>query len=78
MARRGYGWQGTVAQFLVMAAVNAVIAVAAYLLVPRSAPINLLNTLFLLLLLTLLVTIYDVYRPVYAARAAQLIEGETT
>jgi hypothetical protein len=69
MARRGIGWQGALRQFLVMAAVNALIAVTGYLLVRLPTVGSLLDALFLLLLLTLLVTLYDVYCPVYAARA---------
>jgi hypothetical protein len=67
LARKGYGWQSAARQFIILLAINWLIALAGNLLLGQS----LLGTGpsgFLLLLLTLLITLYDYFRPVYTAR----------
>lgn len=66
-ARKGFGWQSAVRQFVTLLAVNWAIAVVGNFLLGQS----LLGTGpsgFLLLLLTLLITLYDYFRPVFTAR----------
>ena len=66
-AIKGFGWQSAVKQFFTLLAVNWAIAATGNLLLG----ISLLGSGpsgFLLLLLTLLITLYDYFRPMYAAR----------
>jgi hypothetical protein len=69
LARRGFGWVFTLAQFLVMVVVNTILFLTYMIL--RSwfdAPVSGLNAAFFVLFLTLLVTLYDRYRQVYLMR----------
>jgi hypothetical protein len=69
LARRGFGWVFSLGQFVVLAAVNAGLILAYFLLRFRfDEPVSLANALFFVLLLTLLVTLYDHYRQVYLMR----------
>ena len=69
LARRGFGWAFTLAQFLVMVVVNASLFVAYMILRSRfDAPVSGANALFFVLFLSLLVTLYDYYRQVYLMR----------
>ncbi len=69
LARRGFGWESMLGEFVAMAVLNAGATAVVYWLLPGGErSINLGNTLFFLLLLTLLVVLYDRYRPHYLAR----------
>ena len=69
LAWRGFGWAFALGQFVVLAAVNAVLLLAyALLLSTAGAPVSVANILFFVLLLSLLVTLYDRYRQVYLMR----------
>jgi hypothetical protein len=69
LARRGFGWAFTLAQFLVMIVVNACLFLAYMILRSRfDAPVSGLNAAFFVLFLALLVTLYDRYRQVYLMR----------
>lgn len=68
-ARLGQSWALSLRQFVVLGAVNAVLALIYLALRPGLRnPAGLANTLFFALLLTLLVTLFDHYRQVYLAR----------
>jgi hypothetical protein len=72
LARRGVGWSTAFRQFVAMAAVNAGVAVAAWLLLPvGDGSIHVGNALFFLLMLTLLITLYDRFRPYHVAREVE-------
>ena len=66
-ARKGFGWQSAVRQFVILLAVNWLIALIGSLLL-RQPVLGSGGGGFLLLLLTLLVTLYDYFRPVFTAR----------
>jgi len=69
LSRRGHTWTSVLREFIVMAAVNFLIAWLYAFLLPRTdGSLNLVNILFFALLLTVLVTLYDRYRIVYQMR----------
>jgi hypothetical protein len=69
LIRRGAGWETALRQFVAMAAINAGLMFAAWLILPtQEGDIRLGNSLFFMLLITLLVTLFDRYRPIYVAR----------
>jgi hypothetical protein len=69
LARRDWGWEAILSEFVAMALLNAGAAAIVYWLLPGGdRSIDLGSTLFFLLLLTLLVVMYDRYRPHYLAR----------
>ena len=71
LARRGVGWETTGREFIAMAAINAAVAFAMWLILPTTdGSLHLGNTLFFLLLITLLITLYDRYQPYYLIRLA--------
>jgi hypothetical protein len=79
LVRRGVRWGATALEFIVMAAVNALIVAAFFAVLPLTGgSIDTPATLFAVLLLTLLVTLYDRFRPYYVARRslAELRVGE--
>ena len=79
LVRRGVRWGATALEFIVMAAVNALIVAAFFAVLPfTGGSIDTPATLFAVLLLTLLVTLYDRFRPYYVARrsGAELRVGE--
>lgn len=69
LVRYGVRWQSALAEFAVMAVVNAVVVAAYILILPFvDGAIDVPATLFSVLLLTLLVTMYDRFRPYYQVR----------
>ena len=69
LVRRSVLWGAVALEFIVMAAVNALIVAAFFAVLPfTGGSIDTPATLFAVLLLTLLVTIYDRFRPYYLAR----------
>ena len=69
LAQRGRDWTSIIQEFVVMAAVNAVLIVAIALILPSvDGSINIGTTLFFALLLTLIITLFDRYHPVYLHR----------
>jgi hypothetical protein len=68
-ARMGHTWALSMRQFIVLGAVNAVLAVGHVALRPSLRSLSgLVNSLFFALLLTLLVTLFDYFRQVYLMR----------
>ena len=72
LAGQGAHWRSTLAQFVAVAAINAVIVLALTLLPMRNgSSVHPGATLFFLLLLSLLVTLYDRYRMLRKLRRRQ-------
>ncbi|MGD9894037.1 MAG: hypothetical protein AB7U18_22360 [Dehalococcoidia bacterium] len=69
LAQRGRDWTSIMQEFVVMAAVNAVLIVTIAVILPSvDGSISSGNTLFFALLLTLIITLFDRYRQVYVHR----------
>lgn len=69
LARRGFGGEFSLRQFIVLGVVNlAVILEYAALRTRFEAPVSIANVHFFVVLLTLLVTLFDRYRQVYVMR----------
>lgn len=75
-AQRGRHWSSTLVEFVVMAAINYVIATLYIILMPfTNGRTGTIQLLFLILLLTLIVTLYDHYRPIHDQHVA-LADGD--
>lgn len=69
LARRGFGGEFSMRQFLVLGVVNLAVILEYSILRSRfEAPVNIANAHFFVVLLTLLVTLFDRYRQVYVMR----------
>ena len=72
LVRTGVRWTSALLEFVVMAAVNALIVVIYIVVLPiTGGSFDVPGTLFAVLLLTLLVTLYDRFRPYHVVRRSR-------